>query len=74
MSQPSEHPGEGNVSRRTVLAGAAAGLGWAALAEAEADARSDPGIRSAAGLLRKPFKMNELWYAVRQALAETTDA
>jgi PAS domain S-box-containing protein len=40
----------------------------------QADARSDPGIRSAAGLLRKPFKMNELWYAVRQALAETTDA
>jgi PAS domain S-box-containing protein len=27
----------------------------------------------AAGLLRKPFKMNELWYAVRQALAGTND-
>src|SRR6516162_6337138 len=34
------HPeGEGGVSRRSVLAGAAAGLGWAALAEAEAVAR-----------------------------------
>jgi galactonate dehydratase len=34
------HPeGEGSVSRRSVLAGAAAGLGWAALAEAEAIAR-----------------------------------
>jgi galactonate dehydratase len=31
--------GEGSVSRRSVLAGAAAGLGWAALAEAEAVAR-----------------------------------
>ncbi len=35
--------GEGSVSRRSVLAGAAAGLGWAALAEAEAVAREkDP--------------------------------
>jgi galactonate dehydratase len=35
-----QHPeGEGGVSRRSVLAGAAAGLGWAALAEAEAVAR-----------------------------------
>jgi galactonate dehydratase len=34
------HPeGEASVSRRSVLAGAAAGLGWAALAEAEAKAR-----------------------------------
>jgi galactonate dehydratase len=31
--------GEGSVSRRSVLTGAAAGLGWAALAEAEAIAR-----------------------------------
>jgi hypothetical protein len=23
----------------------------------------------AVGLIRKPFRMNELWYAVRQALA-----
>src|SRR5690348_9374430 len=40
----SEHPqgqGEGAVSRRSVLAGAAAGLGWAALAEAEARAGDD---------------------------------
>ncbi|HEX5270693.1 MAG TPA: galactonate dehydratase, partial [Gemmataceae bacterium] len=38
------HPeGEANVSRRSVLTGAAAGLGWAALAEAEAVAREkDP--------------------------------
>jgi galactonate dehydratase len=34
------HPeGEGSVSRRSVLAGAAAGLGWAALGEAEAIVR-----------------------------------
>jgi PAS domain S-box-containing protein len=29
----------------------------------------DDVARGSAGLLRKPFKMNELWYAVRQALA-----
>jgi FixJ family two-component response regulator len=28
-----------------------------------------PLAAGAAGLLRKPFRMNELWYAVRQALA-----
>jgi galactonate dehydratase len=37
MTQQPEN--EGNLSRRSVLAGAAAGLGWAALAEAEAVAR-----------------------------------
>ncbi len=30
---------------------------------------ADPAAREAAGVLRKPFKMNELWFAVRQALA-----
>jgi CheY-like chemotaxis protein len=25
-------------------------------------------LNSAVGLIRKPFRMNELWYAVRQAL------
>jgi PAS domain S-box-containing protein len=35
----------------------------------QADALADLDERGAAGLLRKPFKMNELWYAVRQALA-----
>jgi CheY-like chemotaxis protein len=34
----------------------------------QADVLSDLSERGAAGLLRKPFKMNELWYAVRQAL------
>jgi galactonate dehydratase len=34
MTQPSDSANEGSVSRRDVLAGAAAGLGWAALAEA----------------------------------------
>src|SRR5215813_6392573 len=38
MTEHPENPGEGTVSRRSVLAGAAAGLGWAALAEAEAAA------------------------------------
>src|SRR5205807_5631379 len=36
MTPHPESPGEGSVSRRSVLTGAAAGLGWAALAEAEA--------------------------------------
>jgi CheY-like chemotaxis protein len=35
-----------------------------------ASALPDLLARGAAGLLRKPFKMNELWYAVRQVLAE----
>src|SRR5262249_32297861 len=34
-----------------------------------AEGLPDLAARGAAGLLRKPFKMNELWYAVRQALA-----
>src|SRR5215813_5340297 len=43
MTQPSEHPGDDHVSRRAVLAGAAAGLSWAALAEAEAATRDKEG-------------------------------
>jgi len=35
----------------------------------QAEAAPDLVARGAAGLLRKPFKMNELWYAVREALA-----
>src|SRR5262249_47590912 len=41
MSEHSE--GEGQVSRRSVLTGAAAGLGWAALAEGEAAAHAEKG-------------------------------
>jgi PAS domain S-box-containing protein len=36
-----------------------------------AEVSPDLAARGAAGLLRKPFKMNELWYAVRQALADS---
>jgi DNA-binding NtrC family response regulator len=36
---------------------------------AQVEAPPDLGAGGAAGVLRKPFKMNELWYAVRQALA-----
>ncbi len=43
MTQHSGSQGEGSVSRRSVLAGAAAGLGWAALAEGEAVAREKDG-------------------------------
>jgi galactonate dehydratase len=43
MAQHAEDSGQGGVSRRSVLAGAAAGLGWAALAEAEAAAREKDG-------------------------------
>jgi len=34
----------------------------------QATVLADPVAREAAGVLRKPFKMNELWFAVRQAL------
>jgi PAS domain S-box-containing protein len=38
--------------------------------------QGDPGPQlladEAAGIIRKPFRMNELWYAVRQALGERT--
>jgi two-component system, cell cycle sensor histidine kinase and response regulator CckA len=35
----------------------------------QAEALPEPVAGEAAGLLRKPFKMNELWWAVRKALA-----
>jgi CheY-like chemotaxis protein len=38
----------------------------------QAESLPDEAARGAAGVLRKPFKMNEMWYAVRQALGEMT--
>ena len=35
----------------------------------QATVLANPIAREAAGVLRKPFKMNELWFAVRQALS-----
>jgi CheY-like chemotaxis protein len=37
----------------------------------QADPAPHPVVKGAVGLIRKPFRMNELWYAVSQALAAT---